>query len=332
MQGAVHTGTTTVVKTVTQPVPVNDEVLIKVRAAGLNPVDWRAPGGENGMGAGGPPPGAPNTGMAGGPPPGGPGGGSTTRNPDSVLGFDAAGIITAIGPGVTNWKVGDAVIAFLDSRGAYAQYAVAPVAALVRKPDKLSFEQAAGIPTVAYAAWAVLVDVAKVGKGQRVLVHGGAGGVGSAAIQIAKARGAYVIATASKANHDYLRSMGADETIDYTTEKFENKVRDIDIVMNTRDADTATRSLPIIKKGGQLVSVSGRPSDADCQAAGVTCAGRSMTGATPIGGVLQNIADLVNQGKYQVRVDKAYPLADIEKAFEDGRQGHTRGKLVLTIP
>lgn len=313
MLAAIPDGDGLKVSFVPTPVPAANQVLVKVRAAGANPVDWRV---LKGAGPGGPPPGAP----------------AMITNANNVPGFDAAGVIAALGSGVTGWKVGDEVVAFLDARGAYAQYATAPVDAIVLKPKSLSFEQAAGIPTVAYAAWATIVDVAHVGQGQRVLVHGAAGGVGSAAVQIAKARGAYVIATASKRNHDYLRSIGADETIDYTTDKFEDKVRDVDIVMNTADADTANRSIPIIKKKGMLVTVAGRPDATKCEAANIVCGSRTREGATPIGVVLKQIADLANVGKYQVNVDQVFPLADAGKAWEQGRTGHTRGKLIINIP
>lgn len=317
MLAAVPDGDGLKMSSVPMPSLAANQVLIKVHAAGANPVDWRV---FKGPAPSNPPPGAP----AGAP--------AMNTNANNVPGFDAAGVIAALGSGAAQWKVGDEVVAFLDARGAYAQYAAAPVDAIVLKPKSLSFEQAAGIPTVAYAAWATMVDVAHVHKGQRVLVHGAAGGVGSAAVQIAKARGAYVIATASKRNHDYLRSIGVDETIDYTTEKFEDKVKDIDIVMNTADADTANRSIAVVKKGGMLVTVAGRPDAAKCEAAKITCGSRTREGATPIGAVLKQIADWANAGKYQVNVDQVFPLAEAGKAWEQGRAGHTRGKLVISIP
>jgi len=326
-------GSSLELKQVPIPAPGNGEVLVRVRAASANPVDWRvggapggppAGGGAPGAGSGGPPAGAPG-GMRGGP--------MMQMNANNVPGFDAAGVIVKLGDDVTGWKVGDEVVAFLDARGAYAQYAVAPAAAIAAKSTKLTFEQAAGIPTVAYAAWAVLVDVAQVGEGDRVLVHGGAGGVGSTAVQIAKAKGAYVIATASPGNHDYLRSIGAGEVIDYNTVRFEDVVKDLDIVVNTvRVDDTANRSIQTLRKGGKLVSVAEQADASRCAEAGITCSGRRMDGATPVGEVLKAMNAMADAGKYTVNIDGVYPLEKIQDAFAKGREGHTRGKLIISIP
>ena len=139
------------------------------------------------------------------------------------------------------------------------------------KPTKMSFEEASGIPVVGETAWRAIVTVADVQKGQRVLIHGGAGGVGSSAVQIAKARGAYVIATASPRNHDFLRKLGADEVIDYNTVRFEDKVKDADVVVNTVDADTGSRSIKVVKPGGIIVSVVGPAPAEACAAAKIRC-------------------------------------------------------------
>ena len=169
--------------------PGAGDVRVRVRAAAVNPVDWKSAARSS------EPPRA-----------------TSARNPADVPVFDAAGVIERVGEGVTGWIVGDEVIVFSDDRGAYAELIVAPAATIVRKPQALTFEQASGIPTVAYAAYNAVIDIANVQHGQRVLVHGGAGGVGSAAVQLAKSRGAFVLATASLRNHEFLRSIGVDSS------------------------------------------------------------------------------------------------------------------------
>jgi NADPH:quinone reductase-like Zn-dependent oxidoreductase len=285
------------IEQVAVPRPEADEVLIKVRAAGVNPVDWkRAAGAADGW----------------------------------IPGGDAAGVIERVGSGVKGWNSGDAVIAWLEASGAYAEYIVVPVAAIVRKPDALSFEEASGVPIVGSTAWAAVVDSGKVTAGQRVLVQGGAGGVGSAAVQLAKSRGAYVIATASKRNHEYLRSIGADETIDYQTQRFEDHVRDVDLVVNTVNAETANRSISVVKPGGLVVSIAGRLDEAKCQTANVRCVTRSF-GLDIVQEALAGVAVLAAAGKYDVNVDQAYALDDVETAWAKSREGRTRGKLIIRL-
>jgi NADPH:quinone reductase-like Zn-dependent oxidoreductase len=277
------------------PEPAAGQVRIKVIAAGVNPVDWKlaeraAPGAK------------------------------------SIAGRDAAGIIDKVGEGVTQWKAGDAVIA-LAPTGAYAEYAIASAKAIAAKPTKLSFKEASGIPVVAETAYRALITVGDVQKGQRVLIHGAAGGVGSSAVQIAKAKGAYVIGTASARNHEFLKSLGADETIDYTTTRFEEKVKSVDLVLNTANAETNVRSVAVLRKGGKLVSVVGAPPADACAAAGIWCGGIGSVN----GEMLPAIVDLANAGKFKVYVERAVPLADAAKAWELNRAGHTRGKIVVEV-
>jgi NADPH:quinone reductase-like Zn-dependent oxidoreductase len=162
------------------PRPGAGEVLVRVRAAGVNPVDWKVAARRQGM----------------------------------VPGTDVAGTIDSLGEGVTEWKIGEPVLGFARQSGSYAEFAVVPVSSLARKPKSLTFEQAAGIPIAAETAYRALHEAGKLAAGQTVLIHGAAGGVGSAAVQIAKARGARVIGTASPNNHDFLRSLGVDQVID----------------------------------------------------------------------------------------------------------------------
>ena len=281
--------------TVAIPEPGPGQVRIKVIAAGVNPVDWklaaRAPAGSK-----------------------------------QVAGKDVAGVIDKIGEGVTRWKAGDAVIA-LALAGGYAEYAIAATDAIAAKPTKMSFEEASGIPVVAETAYRALITVGDIQKGQRVLIHGAAGGVGSSAVQIAKAKGAYVIGTASARNHDFLKSLGADETLDYTTTRFEDKVKNVDLVVNTANAETNVRSVGVVKKGGKLVSVVGAPPADACLAAGITCSGIGSVN----GQMLPAIVELANAGKFHVSVEQKMPLANAAKAWELNRAGHTRGKIVLQV-
>jgi NADPH:quinone reductase-like Zn-dependent oxidoreductase len=278
-----------------KPEPKAGEIRVKVRAASVNPVDWKI---------------------------------GLNANPAAKMipGRDLSGVVDAVGADTQGFKVGDEVIAIAPG-GAYAQYAVMPAKIAAPKPTKMSFEEAAGIPVVGETAWRAIVTVANVQKGQRVLIHGGAGGVGSSAVQIAKARGAHVIATASPRNHDFLRKLGADEVIDYNTTRFEEKVKDADVVVNTVDADTGSRSIKVVKPGGIIVSVVGPLPAEACAAAKVRC---EQTGRVT-GELLRPVVDLANQGKFAISIEQQLTLADAAKAWEANRAGHTRGKIVLTV-
>ncbi len=283
------------IESVPVPEPGPGQVRIKVRAVSVNPVDWKIAA-------------------------------RAAAGSRPIAGRDLAGVIDAVGSTVEKWKVGDEVIAVAAS-GSYAEYALASATALARKPAKFSFEEAAGLPIVGETAWRALVTVGEVRKGQRVLIHGGAGGVGSIAVQLAKARGAHVIATASARNHEFLRSLGADETIDYTTTRFEDVVRDVDVVLNTANADTNRRSVGVVKKGGILVSIVGPPPAEACEAAGIRGA---VTGLVT-GELLPQVVEVADAGQLRVHIDRRLPLADAAKAWELSREGHTRGKIILQV-
>src|SRR5207245_5833568 len=169
------------------------------------------------------------------------------------------------GAKITKFKKGDAVYCYLSVMrgGGYAEFAIAKESETALKPKNINFEEAAAIPLAATTAWQALIDTAKIDKGQTVLIHGGSGGVGSLAIQIAKARGAKVIATASTAHQDLLKQLGVDRAIDYTKQKFEDVVKDVDVVLNSVGKDTLARSYGIVKKGGIIVSLVARPTQAE---------------------------------------------------------------------
>ena len=295
MRAIVFSGGDFQLQSVPKPEPQAGQVRIKVRAASVNPVDWK----ETSRAAPG------------------------TR---VIPGRDLSGVIDAVGDAAGPWKVGQAVIA-IATGGSYAEYAIASTNAVAAKPERLSFDEAAGIPVAGETAWRALVTIAGVQPGQRVLIHGGAGGVGSSAVQIAKARGAYVIATASPGHFELLRSLGADEVVDYHSVGFEEKLKDIDVVFNTVDADTGARSVAVVRPGGILVSVFGAAPDAQCEAAKIRCA---VTGHAT-GEMLGSLSALAEQGKFRVHIDQRFPLAEAAKALELSHQGHTGGKIILEV-
>ena len=297
MKAAVISGGKVNLETVPVPEPGKGQVRIKVRAVSVNPVDWKIMD-------------------------------RTPAGTKVIAGRDLAGVIDAVGEGAAPWKVGDAVVAVAaQGSGSYAEYALASTAAIAAKPKKMSFEEASGIPVVAETAWRSVVTVGNVQKGQRVLIHGAAGGVGSSAVQFAKARGAYVIGTASARNHAFLKSLGVDETIDYTKTRFETVVKDVDVVINTADADTNARSIGIVKKGGMLVSVVGAPSEDACAAAGIKCTGVGSVN----GSMLPAIVEFANNNRFTINIEQKMTLADAAKAWEINRAGHVRGKIVLVV-
>jgi NADPH:quinone reductase-like Zn-dependent oxidoreductase len=283
------------IESIPKPEPQPGEVRIKVLAAGVNPADWK----------------------------------QTTRaraGTRLIPGRDLAGVIDAVGDAAGPWKVGEAVIA-LAQGGSYAEYALASVNAVAAKPQRLSFEEAAGIPVAGETAWRALVTIANVQPGQRVLIQGGAGGVGSCGVQIAKARGAYVVATASPSHNDLLRSLGADEVVDYHKVRFEENLKDMDVVLNTVDADTGARSIATVKPGGILVSVAGAAPATDCDTARIHCA---VTGHAT-GEMLPSLSKLADAGKFRIHIDRQFPLAEAAQALELNRQGHTGGKIILEV-
>jgi NADPH:quinone reductase-like Zn-dependent oxidoreductase len=236
-----------------------------------------------------------------------------------------------VGEGVTDWKAGDPVLGFARKSGGYAEYAVIPVGGLARKPKSMTFEQAAGVPIAAETAYRALHEAGRIAQGQTVLIHGAAGGVGSAAVQIAKAAGARVIGTASPNNHEFLRSLGIDQVIDYRSQKFEDVVRNVDLVLNTADADTNARSIRVVREGGALISVVGPPNAQACAAAKIRCAMPDRSTGPSSAELLAKVGELADAGKFTTFVEESYSMADASKAWEKSRTGHTRGKLIIKV-
>ncbi|WP_327411691.1 NADP-dependent oxidoreductase [Streptomyces sp. NBC_01233] len=287
-----------------RPVPGPAEVLVRVHAAGVNPTDsWhRASGG-----------------LAG----------AVIR-----LGWDVSGVVEAVGLGVTTLAPGDEVFGMPRHplpAGTYAEYVTSPARHLVRKPAALTHEQAAALPLAGLTAWQALVDTAGVRPGQRVLIHAAAGGVGHLAVQIAKARGAHVIGTARSAKHDFLRSLGADELVDYTEAEFETAVEPVDVVVDAIGGAYGPRSLRALRPGGILVALA---SPAEARLADI---------ARPLGlraafmaveadqAGMREIAALAEAGMLRPELDTVLPLADAAKAHELADSRRTTGKIVLSV-
>jgi NADPH:quinone reductase-like Zn-dependent oxidoreductase len=289
---------------VPRPKSKEDQILVRVIAAGVNPVDDASRSEKYAKFLG--------------------------ISLPFIPGYDIAGVVENTGAKITKFKAGDSVYAYLNLKdgGGYAEYALATEVEAALKPKSISFVEAAGVPVVALTAWQALIDTAKLSAGQTVLIHGGSGGVGSFAIQIAKARGARVIATASTANQNLLKELGADVAIDYTKQKFEDVAKDVDVVLDSVGKDTLARSYGVVKKGGFIVSIVARPDSAELDKHGIR---GSALGVEPNADELAEIGRLIDQKKIKVIVSQTFPLSDAIKAQEQIATGHTRGKIVLKV-
>jgi NADPH:quinone reductase-like Zn-dependent oxidoreductase len=245
-----------------------------------------------------------------------------------IPGYDVAGVVEATGAKVTKFKKGDAVYGYALFGGGWAEYAVLAENEAALKPKPATFVEAAAVPMGALTSWQALIDTAKLSAGQTILIHGGSGGVGSFAVQIAKAKGARVIATASTANQDLLKQLGADVAIDYTKTKFEEVSKDVDVVFDTVGRDTLARSYPLVKKGGIVTTIVSRPDPAQLEKYGIR---GSSVWSHPDGNELAEITKLIEAGKIKPVVGQVMPLTDAVKAAEQAETHHTRGKIVLTI-
>lgn len=247
-----------------------------------------------------------------------------------IPGYDVAGTVEKVGSKITKFHVGDPVYAFIfiPSGGGYAEYALAKENEAAPKPTSISFAEAAGVPSVALTAWQALVDKANVHSGQTVLVHGASGGIGLFAIPIAKIRGAKVLATASTANQDFLKQLGADVPIDYKTQKFEEIAKNVDVVIDGVGGETLAKSYPIVKKGGSVVSLVARVDQAQLDKYGLRGASLEVH---PDSDQLAQIGKLIDEKKIKVVVSDTFPLADAAKAEAKADTGHARGKIVLKV-
>ena len=245
-----------------------------------------------------------------------------------IPGYDIAGIVEKTGAKVTNLKAGDAVYGYPTFGGGWAEYVTVKQWEVAAKPKTLNFAEAAAVPMGALTAWQALVDTAQLHAGQTILVHGGSGGVGSFAVQIAKARGARVIATASTANQDLLKQLGADVAIDYTKTRFEDVAKDVDAVLDPVGKETLARSYGVVKKGGIVMSLVARPDPVELEKRGIRGAAISVH---PDAEDLAEIARLIDAGKIKPVVTEVLPLSEAIAAQRQAETHHTRGKLVLRI-
>ena len=301
---------------VERPVPEADEILVKMYASSVNPADYIVREGGNEVLR------------------------SFLKLPLG-LGLDAAGVVEETGSEVTDFKKGDKVygVPNFPGDGSYAEYITAKASQFDLMPRNITFNEAGALPSCALIAWNGIVDMGKVQPGQRVLIHGAAGGVGNLAVQIAKAHGAYVIGTASAHNFDFLKELGADEVIDYNNQHFEQLLRNVYLVFNAspvRDKSVRIKSVDVIKEGGIYVCThldEPLPDDfldalAKKNATGTMVGGGSVTTYTSS---LTGTTKLINEGKVKAVVSKVYPLEQVADAHRESETKHVRGKIVLEI-
>ncbi len=288
---------------VERPEPKVGEILVKVHAAAVNPADWKIRDGA---------------------------GERLGLKLPLILGGDIAGTVEEVGIGVEDFKKGDAVYGITVSSlsGGYAEYALAGVDTIALKPDSLDFEKAASIPIAALTAWQAMFDVAHLSSGQKILITGASGGVGSMAVQLAKAKGAIVIGMASGKNEQFVRELGADEFVDYTRQPFEEVVKGVDVVFDTFGNDTLERAFQTLKKGGFLVSAVETPSE---EKARELCVESSWLFCQPSAQQLAEINCLIDEGKLNIYIETVLPLPEVKKAHQLSQSGRTRGKIVLQV-
>jgi NADPH:quinone reductase-like Zn-dependent oxidoreductase len=283
------------------PEPGPGEVQVKVAGYGVNPVDWKIMSGH--------------------------------FMPEHIqfpapLGFELSGTITKLGEGVTGFEVGDHVFGETRTYGAACEYSCLPVHAMAKAPASLDLQDAAGLVVAGMTAWQALFDHGGLEAGQRVLIHAAAGGVGSMAVQLAKWKGAHVIATGGPDNAGFVSELGADEYIDYTKTKFEDVVQDVDLVLDTLGGETAEKSRKCLKAGGILVSVVGPPDVAAFEAEGKRA---TMFGMQPQVAQLEKLRDLIEDNRLNLVVSTELPLERTAEAIAESIKGHARGKIIVKV-
>ncbi len=281
-----------------------NDLLIKVVATSVNPVDWKIREGHLKE--------------------------MVSYSMPVILGWDVSGIVESIGKDVTKFKVGDAVFSRPDVKrdGTYAEFVAVDEGEVAFKPKTISHVESASLPLAGITAWEALFTTAKLSSDQKILIHGGSGGVGSLAIQLAKSRGAYVISTTSTKNLALVKSLGADDVIDYKTQKFEEIVSEVDVVFDTVGGEVQERSWSALRQGGILVSIVSQPSD---EAAAKHKVRSAFIFIEPNAEILTQIAELVDEGKVRPVIGAEFALADIAKAHELSESGHSIGKIVLYV-
>jgi NADPH:quinone reductase-like Zn-dependent oxidoreductase len=291
-------------ESISRPDPGPGEVLVKVHAAGVGPWDAWIRAGKSAL----------------------------PQPLPLTLGSDLAGEVQKIGSGPINLSVGEQVFGVTNTQflGAYAEYAVASASMLARRPQSLSFVEAAAVPVVAVTAWQALFEYARLARGQTVLIHGAAGSVGSYAVQLARRAGARVIATAGSGDVDYVRGLGADQVIDYRRQHFEQEVRQIDAVLDLVGGETQARSFEVLREGGRLISTVSQPDQRLATDRKVTAEFFLVAVTTDR---LTQIAELIDRSELKTEVGTVLPLTDARKAHMmlEGQMPRARGKIVLRV-
>jgi NADPH:quinone reductase-like Zn-dependent oxidoreductase len=280
-------------------------ILVKVAAASINAIDWKI---REGMMQQMAPVDFPAT-----------------------LGGDLAGTVEEIGEGTEGFTIGQEVYGQTNpfsGHGSFAEYSLIPAGNLAPKPQSTNLEQAAALPLTAVSAYQALAETLNLQPGQKILIHGGAGGIGSFAIQLAKHLGTYVATTAAADDLEFVRQMGADEAIDYTSQKFEEIINGYDAVFDTVGGQTLEKSYQVLRAGGQLVSMAGAPNEELAATHHITASAQQTRVTTDR---LQKVAELVDQGILTPAIDKTFPLEQTAEALEYMRAGHHRGKVVINV-
>ncbi len=289
-----------------KPRPGKGQVLVEVYASSINPFDHKV---REGLAAG-----------------------RLKLSFPVTLGFDMAGVIVELGQGVKHFRVGDKVYgeaaAWSGGSGAYAEFCTASTNLIAKMPDNIGFGEAAALVMTGVSAYQGLVEHMKLKSGKKILIHGGSGGIGTFAIQIAKHIGAYVATTATGAGVDHCKNLGAQEVIDYKTQKFETILSNYDYVFDTVDAETYRQSFKVLRRGGLIVSMLSQPDQDLMKQYGVKAMYQSTQVTTDR---LDNVRKLVEAGAITVHVDRAFPLERIKEAFEAKEKGSVRGKIVVEM-
>lgn len=301
------------IEEVAKPVPAADEILINIYASGVNPADWIVRNGGNDFLR------------------------PVLKLP-LILGWDAAGLVEEVGSDVKDFKIGDEVFGVpnFPGNGSYAEYVAAKASQFAIKPKNLSFVEASGVPLAGLVAWTALFDHGKLQAGQHVFIHGASGGVGSFAVQFAKAKGAYVIASASESNLEFLKEIGADEVIDYKAQNFETLLEDVDLAFDAspqRNDNERLKFVKIIKQNGFYVSTNldfpfSEEVNREFETKNIT---RELDYTQLRKDWLEEIGTLIEEGKVKVFISKVYPLEQVADAHRESESWHVRGKLVLEV-
>lgn len=283
-----------------------EQVLIQVKAVSINPIDWKVRAGYLQK--------------------------MVPLHFPVIIGGDFAGVVTEVGESVTEFNIGDEVYGqggiLNGGSGSFAEFVAAQVNKTSSKPSHTNFEQAASLPLVGISALQAVEDEIDIQPDQKILIHGGAGGIGSIAIQIAKAKGAYVATTVGTKDIEFVKQLGADEVIDYKIQQFETMLKDFDAVFDTAGGDTVSKSFAVLKPGGILVSMNGKPDEQLAQQYHVRVIGQASESNPDR---FKRLTDLVESGKVKPEIDKVFPLLEAKDAFAYQEKSHPRGKVVLTI-